>query len=67
MTQEDWIRAWFNILDGFYRERSWDDNRIRRKLLELEPKYAERGYDPLPDELNYHSQSFHDRRRLRIR
>jgi hypothetical protein len=66
MTQEDWVRAWFNILDGFYRERGWSDDRIRERLLEKEAEYLEKGYDPLPPELNYYSQSFHDRRRLRI-
>lgn len=67
VAEWSWENTWFNILDGFYREKGWSDERIRERLLEKEDECASRGWAPLPDDLNYYSQSFHDRRTLRIR
>jgi len=67
VAEWSWENAWFNILDGFYREKGWSDDRIRVRLIELEERNVARGWVVLPDELNYYSQSFHERRTLRIR
>jgi hypothetical protein len=67
LARWSWRNDWFNILDGYYRDKGWNDDRIRRRLRELEPRYLERGWARLPDPVHYYSPSRHVWRTLRIR